>query len=99
MEATTPQTDDVYVITIPEQLNVATSPSLKTTLTDAVSSYDKIELDYSATELVTSAGLRVLLQAQKNVQTSGKSMTMKNVSPDVMEVFDVTGVSKIFTIV
>jgi len=86
-------------INVPENLDVMTSTDFKNTLTEIISESDKIELDLSKTKLVTSAGLRVLLQAEKTVQKSNKSMTFKNVSPEVMEVFDITGVSKIFTII
>ena len=99
MEIIVSKTDGVDIITIPDHLDVNTSPLLKDTLADIISTADAIELDFANTELVTSAGLRVLLQAQKNMQTSGKSMTCKNVSPDVMEVFDMTGVTKIITII
>ena len=87
------------IIDIPNHLDVSTSPVLKCTLTEAISAAEDIVLDFSKTELVTSAGLRVLMQAQKSVQSSGISMSMKNISPDVMEVFNITGVSKIFNIV
>ncbi|MCL1832115.1 MAG: STAS domain-containing protein [Oscillospiraceae bacterium] len=55
-------------------------------------------LNFAGVDYVSSAGLRVLLQGQKNAQAAEKSMVLKNVSPDVMEVFDVTGFSGILTI-
>ena len=93
------QDGDASIIKLPGQLDVLTSPGLKQTLADVVSNSARIEIDFSETELVTSAGLRVLLQAQKNVQTSGKRMVLKHMSPDVMEVFELTGVTKIFEII
>jgi len=87
------------IIDIPSHLDVSTSPELKNTLVEAISTTGDIILNFSKTELVTSAGLRVLMQAQKNVQASSISMIMKNISPEVMEVFNITGVSKIFSIV
>ena len=86
------------IIDIPTHLDVSTSTELKNTLVEAVSTAGDIVLDFSKTELVTSAGLRVLMQAQKSVKASGISMVMKNISPDVMEIFNITGVSKIFSI-
>jgi len=85
-------------IDIPGYLDVSTSPELKNILAEAVSAGENIVLDFSKTELVTSAGLRVLMQAQKSIKSTGISMSMKNISPDVMEVFNITGVSKIFSI-
>ena len=98
MEIAVTKVDDVSVINIPDRLDTVTSPFLKNTLTEVISASDKIELDFSDTELVSSAGLRVLMQAQKNAQVAGKSMTMKNISSDVMEIFGFTGVTKIFKI-
>jgi len=92
------------IIDIPNHLDVSTSPELKNILFETISDVEAISttgdiiLDFSKTELVTSAGLRVLMQAQKNVQASSINMTMKNISPEVMEVFNITGVSKIFNI-
>jgi len=93
------QAAEERIITVPNHLDTMTSPNMKVILTEAVSSVDNIILDFSKTELVSSAGLRILLQAQKNVEKSGKSMTFINMSPEVMEVFDMTGVTNIFKIV
>ena len=98
MEITTTQENEKIIIDIPNSFDVVSSPHLKNALTEAISAANEIELDFSKTELVTSAGLRVLLQAQKNVQALGKSMTMKKIPPEVMEVFNMTGVAKIFVI-
>ena len=86
------------VVNIPDHLDTMTSPNMKVVLTEAVSSADEIILDFSQTELVSSAGLRILLQAQKSIEKSGKIMKLIKVSPGVMEVFDMTGVAKIFDI-
>jgi len=99
MEIITAKEEGKIIIDIPNSFDVVSSPHLKNALADAVSTADEIELDFSKTGLVTSAGLRVLLQAQKNVQALGKKMTMKKITPEVMGVFDMTGVSKIFDIV
>jgi len=98
MEIIITQANGKSLIDIPDSFDVISSPHIKNALNEAVSKADEVELDFSKTGLVTSAGLRVLLQAQKSVQALGKNMTLKNISPDVMEVFDMTGVTKIFTI-
>jgi len=99
MEIIVKQDDGVSRIDIPKTLDAVTSPFFKQTLTEVIEAADKIELDFSDTVMVSSAGLRVLMQAQKNVKKSEKSMIFKNVSADVMEIFDITGVTKIFEIV
>ena len=98
MDNTSNQADGVSIINVPDQLDISTSTLFKQTLDEVISSSEKTELDFSKTEMVSSAGLRVLLQAEKVIQKSGKSMVLKNVSPEVMEVFEITGVDKIFTI-
>ena len=54
-------------------------------------------LDLSGLEYISSAGLRVLLSAQKKMQQKG-SMKVKNVCEDVMEVFEMTGFADILVI-
>ena len=98
MDLTVSQTDGKSQINIPESLDVTSAPQIQKVLNEAITAAGDIELDFSKTGLVTSAGLRVLLQAQKNVKAQGKNMTMKNISPDVLEVFNLTGLAKVFTI-
>jgi len=86
-------------LTLTGRLDTITAPKLQTVLSDALQSFETVELDFAEVEYVSSAGLRVLLQGQKTAQNTGKSMKLKNVSSEVMEVFDVTGFSGILTIV
>jgi len=97
METTT-QTGDVSIINVPDKLDVTESALFKQNLDEVISSSEKIELDFTKTIIVSSAGIRILLQAEKSTQKANKSMTLKNVSPGVMEIFEITGVDKIFTI-
>ena len=98
MDITVTQSDGISTINVPDNLDVSTSTLFKQTLEEAISNAEKIELDFEQTVLITSAGLRVLLQAEKTVKKADKSMIFKNVLPDVMEIFSITGVDKIFTI-
>ena len=99
MEITTTQNGESCLLTLSGRLDTATAPKLQEALTKAISSDLATELDFAAVEYVSSAGLRVLLQGQKKAQSIGSKMTLKNVRPDVMEVFDITGFSGILTIV
>jgi anti-sigma B factor antagonist len=54
-------------------------------------------LDFSDLEYVSSAGLRVILKAQKLMNARG-SMKLVNVNETIMEVFDITGFADILTI-
>ena len=81
------------------RLDTVTSPKLHEVLAEVISSAEAVELDFAEVDYVSSAGLRVLLQGQKSAQVLKKSMVLKNVSSEVMEVFDVTGFSGILTII
>ena len=80
------------------RLDTVTSPKLQEALAEIISSSETFELDFAGVDYVSSAGLRVLLQGQKNAQAAGKSMVLKNVTSEVKEVFDITGFSGILTI-
>ncbi|MCL2033118.1 MAG: STAS domain-containing protein [Oscillospiraceae bacterium] len=92
-------TDYTGVLTLSGRLDTVTSPKLQEALAELMSSSDKIELDFSEIGYVSSAGLRVLLLGHKNASASGKTMTLKNVLPEVMEVFEITGFLDILTII
>ena len=59
--------------------------------------FKRIGLDFSELEYLSSAGLRVLLQAQKTMNKQGE-MIIKNVNETVSEIFEVTGFADILTI-
>lgn len=58
-----------------------------------------IEFDCTDFEYISSSGLRLFLTLQKSVLARGGKLIIKNLNPNVQEVFDITGFSKIFTIV
>lgn len=77
------------------RLDTQTSPELEAAL-----EYDGVEelvLDFSNLDYLSSAGLRVLLAAQKTMDKQGK-MVIKNVNDTIMEVFEITGFADILTI-
>ena len=98
MEIKKTQTGDTCALTLTGRLDTITSPKLQETLIEAVSSAANTELDFAEVDYVSSAGLRVLLLGEKNAKSAGKTMTLKNVSAEVMEVFEITGFSGILTI-
>ena len=99
MEITRTNIGGTEVMSLTGRLDTVTSMKLQTVLTEAIEGAEKIELDFAAVDYVSSAGLRVLLQGQKAAQKADKPITLKNVSSEVMEVFDVTGFSGILTII
>ena len=79
------------------RLDTLTAPDLDRALKDALPGVTDLVFDLAALEYVSSAGLRVLLSAQKTMTTQGK-MTVVNPNETVSEIFEVTGFSDILTI-
>lgn len=74
-----------------------TAPQLETELKADLDGVTELRLDFGQVEYISSAGLRVLLSAQKLMNRQGK-MVLTHVSESVMEIFEVTGFSDILTI-
>lgn len=79
------------------RLDTMTAPKLEADLKTAVDGITELHFDFKKLEYVSSAGLRVLLAAQKVMNKQGK-MTISNVNDVIMDVFEVTGFSDILTI-
>ena len=79
------------------RLDTVTSPELENVLKNALEGVTMLIFDFSELSYISSAGLRVLLSAQKVMNRQGK-MKCVHVSEIVMEIFDVTGFSDILTI-
>lgn len=72
------------------RLDTTTSPQLETELRSALDGIKELVFDFKDLAYISSAGLRVLLSAQKTMNKQG-SMKICNVNSDIMEIFDVTG--------
>ena len=79
------------------RLDTTTAPMLDKTIHEDIEGTKDLVLDLKQIEYISSAGLRVLLSAQKKMQSIG-SMKVKNVCEAVMEVFEMTGFADILTI-
>ncbi len=79
------------------RLDTATAPALEAELNQSLSGITKLVLDFSALEYLSSAGLRVLLSAQKTMNKQGE-MIVKNVNETINEIFEVTGFCDVLTI-
>ncbi|CDC62706.1 stage II sporulation protein [Clostridium sp. CAG:448] len=84
-------------IVIEGRLDTNSSPKLEAELRQSVSGVTELVFDFSGVEYISSAGLRVLLAAQKVMNRQG-SMRLVGVSAEVMEVFEITGFADILTI-
>lgn len=79
------------------RLDTTTAPELEKELAASLDGVEELALDFTSLDYLSSAGLRVLLAAQKRMAQQGK-MTVSHVNPSIMEVFDITGFSDILTI-
>jgi len=79
------------------RLDTTTAPGLEAELKRSVGGVKKLEFDFAALEYLSSAGLRVLLAAQKVMNKQGE-MKIRNVNETIQDIFEVTGFSEILTI-
>ena len=86
-------------LTVEGRLDTTTAPQFQDELLSGISGSKEICLDFEKLVYVSSAGLRVLLMGQKAATASSATMTIRNVSEDVMEVFEMTGFADILTII
>ena len=85
------------IIELVGRLDTTTAPALDKTINTDIEGTTNLVLDLKHLEYISSAGLRVLLSAQKKMQKLG-SMKVRNVCPEVMEVFEMTGFADILVI-
>ena len=85
------------VIELVGRLDTTTAPALDKTISNDLEGTKNLVLDLKRLEYISSAGLRVLLGAQKRIQRIG-SMKLINVCEEVMEVLEMTGFADILTI-
>ena len=88
---------NVLNIALEGRLDTTTAPDLDAALRASLDGVTALNLDFSGLEYISSAGLRVLLSAQKIMNKQGE-MKLTNVSEPIMEIFEVTGFSDILTI-
>jgi anti-sigma B factor antagonist len=88
---------EATVIEIVGRLDTTTAPALEKAINGDIGDAKNLVLDLKAVQYISSAGLRVLLGAQKKMQKIG-SMKVVNVCEAVMEVFEMTGFADILVI-
>jgi anti-sigma B factor antagonist len=79
------------------RLDTITAPGLEKTINENIGVIQSLVIDFKGLEYISSAGLRVLLGAQKKMKGKG-SVKLIGVCEDVMEIFEMTGFSDILTI-
>ncbi len=84
-------------ITLEGRLDTLTAPMLEKELLSSLEGADSLVMDFEKLDYISSAGLRVLLSAQKTMSRRG-GMKLRNVNATILEIFDVTGFADILTI-
>ena len=84
-------------ISLEGRLDTTTAPELEKELKESLENVTSLVFDFEKLEYISSAGLRVLLSAQKTMNKQG-SMKITKVDETIMEIFDVTGFTDILTI-
>lgn len=87
---------NTLVFALDGRLDTTTAPELENEIGD-LDGVEELIFDMEKLEYISSAGLRVILKAQKIMNEKG-SMKLKNVGESILEVFEITGFSDILTI-
>ncbi|MDO4405180.1 MAG: STAS domain-containing protein [Atopobiaceae bacterium] len=87
------------VVTPVGKLTVQTAPELDAAIEGLDANIMELEINLSELDYISSAGLRVLVSTQKMMTTRGGTMTLVSPNDDVYEVFDMTGLAEVLTIV
>lgn len=84
-------------LTLEGRLDTTTAPQLEEEVKNSLGGVEELVLDFAALEYISSAGLRVLLSAQKIMNKQG-SMVIRNVNETINEVFEITGFNDVLTV-
>ena len=88
---------DALTLALTGRLDTVTSPELDAIISSELDGVTDLTLDFAGLDYFSSAGLRVLLRAQKKMAACGR-MKLINVSQIIMEIFEITGFSEILTV-
>lgn len=97
MTITKKQDQSALTLLLEGRLDTTTSPQLEEELNASLGGVTQLTLDLAQLAYLSSAGLRVILSAQKRMNKQGK-MVVRHVNDTIMEVFEVTGFVDILTI-
>ena len=85
------------VLKVSGRMDTNTAPDVEAAIKESIDNVTELVIDFSDLDYISSAGLRVLLSAQKIMNEKG-TMVLTGVSEPIMEIFEVTGFSDILTI-
>ena len=84
-------------LTLNGRLDTTTAPELEAVIKDSIAGITNLVMDFAELDYLSSAGLRVILSAQKTMNKQGE-MVIRNVNETINEVFEITGFIDILTI-
>ncbi|MDR0987328.1 MAG: STAS domain-containing protein [Ruminococcus sp.] len=97
MDITKNSTSNGTEFVVKGRIDTVTAPDLQAALLPEFQTANTITLNLAAVNYISSAGLRVLLSAEKEARKKGGKFVITNVLPEVKEVFDMTGFNDILT--
>ena len=98
MQISTRTSNDTHIVSIAGSLDSTTSPAAQKALDAVLAGARKVALDFSQLDYISSAGLRVLLGAAKQLRASGGKLGMFGLNQSVREVFEISGFSAILSV-
>ncbi|MBQ8977724.1 MAG: STAS domain-containing protein [Succinivibrionaceae bacterium] len=101
MEIKIQRNDSETIISLSGRLDTLTSPQLNEVLTSKIADNDdtsSLILDLKDMDYISSAGLRLLLQLHKNMESRNGTFTIRNVQAEVKDIFNITGLGSILNI-
>jgi len=98
MQINTRTSNDIHIVAIAGSLDSTTSPEAQKSLDAVVAGAKKVVLDFSQLDYISSAGLRVLLGAAKQLRASGGKLGMFGLNQSVKEVFEISGFATILSV-
>ena len=91
MEVKFNKQDSNLTVVISGNIDTVTAPELDAKLQENIAGVKDLVLDFAAVDYISSAGLRVILMANQQLEDADGNMTVKNVNEDVRDVFEMTG--------
>lgn len=89
---------NTLTVTLNGKITSTTAPDLTSVLEGKLESLDKLIFDFSGLEYITSAGIRIILNALQTLEEHDAEMVLRNVNDDIMDVFRMTGFLEVLTI-
>ena len=92
------QNADKLTIEVGGRLDTVTAPELESEVKSSLDGVAELTFDFKDLEYISSAGLRVLLTAQKKINDNGGKMIVTGANEDILDIFEITGFSAILNV-